>query len=172
MDQKTIEENPLAQKVCEKGTLAKYSMMTSYNYYCDNDLPNARKHFEDRLLRLVNTTFNPSRIPGLVNEINRTKKLWEGLDLLETQWNDYKQSNISNGYTFDFPAYACNPIPEIKILILNAANDFCTLAEKNYQEILDKKGYPSLTSSGLEKNSYVRCFQTKTMRIDQMDGRS
>ncbi len=139
VDQQTIEENALAKKVCEKGTLAKYSMMTSYNYYCMNDLTNAKKHFEDRLLRLVNTSFNPSRVPGLVNEINRTKVLWEGLELLDTEWSSFTETGKSNGYTFDFPKYTCNPIPEIKILLLQAANDFCGAGSEKFQLILDKQ---------------------------------
>ena len=93
---------------------------------------------------MVKTTFNPSRIPGLVNEINRTKKLGR-LDLLDTEWTSYVETGTSNGYQFELPSYTCNPIPEIKVLILQAVHDFCPLAEKNHQLILEKQGNTDLS---------------------------
>ena len=53
---KDLEEVKAARTVCEKGTLAKYTQMETYIYYCQGDIEKAQDVFENYVLMIVDKT--------------------------------------------------------------------------------------------------------------------
>ncbi len=130
-----LEENVMARKVCEKGTLSKYFMMITYDFYCKGELVKSRDQFTNRVLKLAKTSFNPGNVSGLPEDIKQFKKTFEGLTLLQKNWATFIESDKSPGYDFDLPLVACYPIPNMKVYILKATTDVCANGEEMLRKI-------------------------------------
>ncbi|MGH1334925.1 MAG: hypothetical protein ACRBFS_02280 [Aureispira sp.] len=130
-----VEAVPEAKKVCEKGTLAKYFYLTAHTYYCEANLEQARANFENRVLKLAKTSFNPDDVQGLSDEIEAMKKLWAGIDALNPAWDAYMKTDISPGFETTIPVFSCYTIPNIKACILRAAADFCGTGDEMLKQI-------------------------------------
>lgn len=131
-----LEQNLDAKTVCEKGTLCKYFYLKSYAYYCEGDLEKARYHFQNRVLKLAATTFDPKSVVGLNEEIESNKKLWAGIDELNLSWDAFINTSISPGFDPDLlPLVACYPIPTMKDYMLRAAADMCNTGAEMLNKI-------------------------------------
>ncbi|MFK7796004.1 MAG: hypothetical protein AB8E82_01020 [Aureispira sp.] len=130
-----VEAVPEAKKVCEKGTLAKYFYLTAHAYYCEANLEQARNNFENRVLKLAKTSFNPDDVQGLSEEIEAMKKLWAGIDAVNPAWEAYMQTDVSPGFDTEIPVFDCYTVPNIKACLLRAAADFCGTGDEMLQKI-------------------------------------
>ena len=130
-----VEAVPEAKKVCEKGTLAKYFYLTAHTYYCEANVEQARDQFENRVLKLAQTSFNPDDVQGLSDEIESMKQLWAGIDALNPAWSAYMQTGVSPGFETAIPVFSCYTVPNIKACILRAAADFCGTGDEMLQQI-------------------------------------
>lgn len=130
-----LEKNKLARRVCEKGTLAKYTFMETYGYYCNGEIYKAQKLFENYVLQIVDkTTLKVSDVEGLSDEILVFRKLFKATSKLETEWGKFMRTGKSNGFDLEVPIMECNSVPAIKAYILIAAEDMCTKS----MDMLDK----------------------------------
>ncbi len=130
-----VEAVPEAKKVCEKGTLAKYFYLTAHTYYCEANLEEARDNFENRVVKLAKTSFNPDDVQGLSDEIESMKQLWAGIDALNPAWSAYMQTDVSPGFETAIPVFSCYTVPNIKACILRAAADFCGTGDEMLKQI-------------------------------------
>ena len=130
-----LDGNEMATKVCEKGTLSKHFMMTTYDYYCKADLKNARDQFENRVLKLAKTSFNPAAVGGLKEDIDKFKKFFKGLTLLEKNWSTFIETDKSPGFDYDLPLIDCYPIPKMKAYMLKATTDVCQYGDEMLKKI-------------------------------------
>jgi hypothetical protein len=53
VDEADLDAAEMAIRVCEKGTLAKYSYMQAHTYYCQGDVKKSRDRFENYTLKLL-----------------------------------------------------------------------------------------------------------------------
>lgn len=132
---KDIAAVPEAKKVCEKGTLCKFFYMTSHAYYCEANLDDARNHFENRVLKLAKTSFDPKNVTGLNEEIERMKLVWAGIDKLAPVWSKFIETDQSPGFDTEIPVIACYTVPNIKVCLLRAAADLCGTGDEMLQKI-------------------------------------
>ncbi len=130
-----LESNEMAKKVCEKGTLSKYFLMTTYDYYCKADLDEARDHFENRVMKLAGTSFDPKSVGGMQDEINTFKKSFQGLTLLKKNWAKYIETDKSPGYDYELPLIECYPVPNMKAYMLQATVDVCKYGDEMLKKI-------------------------------------
>ncbi|RMG80543.1 MAG: hypothetical protein D6714_14435, partial [Bacteroidetes bacterium] len=115
-----------AKTVCEKGTLAKYFYMVAYQNYCDNNIPEAKDNFENRVLKLAErTSLRVSDIEGLEKEVADMKSLFIQLPKVGAAWKTFTTTGTSPGYDDNLPEYPCNPVPNIKACLLRGAADIC-----------------------------------------------
>lgn len=129
-------ENARGKAVCEKKTLAKYFQMTANAYYCNGELDKAKGHFENRVLKLAeSTTFKVADVTGLPEEVDRSKKIYSTLPKLDKAWATYMEDDKSSGFPDDMPIVECYPIPNMKIFLLRAAEDLCKYGPENYKKI-------------------------------------
>jgi hypothetical protein len=125
-----------AKSSCEKQTLAKYSYMTAYNHFCQGNIVRSKDIFENRTLRLAEkTSLRVQDVEGLAAEVSKMKTLFVNMADLDVAWKDYKETGISPGYEKNLPLFVCNPIPNMKVLILRGAVDICNLAPTMLEEI-------------------------------------
>ncbi|MDC0230982.1 hypothetical protein OAK19_03380 [Aureispira] len=115
---------PEARRVCEKGTLCKYFYLIARDYFCDNDIDNAREHF-NMVRKLIATTFDYNSVEGLSEDMEKTLLLWEGIDQLNSAWDTYVITGVSPGFNGELPTFDCNVLPNLKACILKATFDLC-----------------------------------------------
>lgn len=121
-----LEAVAAAKTSCEKSTLAKYSYMTAYAQFCQGNVPRSKDILENRTLKLTEkTTLRVEDVEGLAEEVSKMKSLFQDMDKLDVAWKKYVETGVSPGFDIELPLFACNPIPNMKALILNGALDFC-----------------------------------------------
>ncbi len=122
-----LEAVKTARSVCEKGTLAKYTIMETYALYCSGKVAEAQDIFENYVLQIVEkTSLKLSDINGLEKEVKTFKQLFKVLPQLNTAWASYIKTDKSDGFDAEVPTLACNNVPLIKKYMLIAASDICT----------------------------------------------
>jgi len=138
-----------AKKSCEKQTLAKYSYMTAYNHFCQGNIARAKDIFETRTLRLAEkTSLRVQDVEGLAGEVSKMKTLFVNMADLDVVWQEYKETGISPGYEKDLPLFACNPIPNMKVLLLQGATDICNLAPQMIEKIKELETQTGVAPAG------------------------
>lgn len=130
-----LDDVPLAIRVCEKGTLAKYSYMQTHTYYCQGKTDKARNRFENYTLKIVDkTSLKISDVEGLGPKVEEMRQVFKALTVLDKSWAAYMESDISEGFEEVLPEIDCYSIPSMKGYILIAAKDIC----KNGARMLKK----------------------------------
>ena len=121
-----LEEVSTARRVCEKGTLAKYTQMETYAYYCMGDVEKSKDIFENYVLQIVDkTNLKISDVNGLEDEVAVFRQLFKVLPVLNPAWAEFIKTDISQGFEMEVPVLDCNGVPAIKSYILIAAADIC-----------------------------------------------
>lgn len=125
-----------AVRVCEKGTLAKYTYMQSYGYYCSGNVAKAKDRFENYVLAIVDrTSLKISDVKGLSGEVENMRALFTAIGKLDVAWEKYLKTGKSDGFSTKIPVFECNKTPLIKAYILNGASDVCGQGEEMVQKI-------------------------------------
>lgn len=132
---KDIATVPEAKRVCEKGTLSKFFYMTAHAYYCEANLEESRNHFENRVLKLAKTSFDPKNVEGLNEEIEMMKLVWAGIDELAPVWSKFIETDQSSGFDTEIPVIDCYTVPNIKVCLLRAAADLCGTGDEMLKKI-------------------------------------
>jgi len=142
-----------ADKVCEKGTLAKFSYMLSYAHYCEGNMKEARNKFEKRVLKLVeHTTLKLTDVSGLEKGVEKTKKLYAGLTALDKAWKEYMETGESPGFDVELPLVKCNTTPSIKAYLLKATFALCDEGPEMLKKIQNlRKKHPQDLDKKLEE---------------------
>ncbi|MFN7118555.1 MAG: hypothetical protein ACK4TA_17285 [Saprospiraceae bacterium] len=131
-----IDAIAAAKTSCEKKTLAKYSFMTAYKHFCQGNVPRAKDIFENRTLQLTEkTTLRIDQVEGLAAEVATMKALFRDLAKLDLAWKKYVDTGVSPGFDIELPLFSCNPIPNMKALILNGALDLCNAAPAALEKV-------------------------------------
>ena len=121
-----LETVSTARRVCEKGTLAKYTQMETYAYYCMGDVEKAKDIFENYVLQIVDkTNLKISDVNGLEEEVAVFRQLFKVLPVLNPAWAEFVKTDVSQGFEMEVPVLDCNSVPAIKAYILRAAADIC-----------------------------------------------
>jgi hypothetical protein len=152
-----VEALSAASNICERGTLCKYFYIISYDYFCDLDLKNARTTFDSRVRKLTGTTFNPRNVEGLGEEVEKMDKFWVAMDEMTPAWEAYMQTNISPGMVADMPVFDCYVIPNMKVCLLKAAHDLCTIGEVMLKQLreLEQKSLQPIPDEITEKIAWL-----------------
>lgn len=130
-----LEKAAEASRVCEKGTLAKYSYMQAYAHYCNGDVEKARDKFENYTLKIVDkTSLKIGDVEGLEGEVNIMRQLFKDLKALDPAWEELVSTGQSPGFDRDIPVIECYTEPSIKEYILKGSVDVC----ENGSEMLEK----------------------------------
>jgi hypothetical protein len=125
-----------ALRVCEKGTLAKYTYMEAYAYYCSGSVDKAKDRFDTRVLAIVDrTSLEMSDVKGLSNEVKTMRSLITSVHKLDAAWDSFLRTGKSNGFSDEIPVFECNKTPLIKAYILEAASDVCGKGEAQLKKI-------------------------------------
>ncbi len=125
-----------AKTSCEKSTLAKYSYMTVFAHYCGGNISKAKDILENRTLRLTEkTSLRVEDVEGLAPEIAKMKSLFQNITKLETNWKNYMETGVSPGFNIELPLFPCNPIPNMKELVLKGAVDVCNSGPMTLEKI-------------------------------------
>lgn len=136
VSQAELEAVTAAKTVCEKGTLAKYSYMTAYYHFCQGDIQKSKDIFENRTLKLIEkTTLRIEDVEGLASEAAKMKSMFRDMVKLDAAWKTYVKTGVSPGFDIDLPLFACYPIPNMKVLVLNGVVDLCDSGPDNLEEI-------------------------------------
>ena len=121
-----LDAVPLAIRVCEKGTLAKYSYMQAHAYYCQGDTKKAHERFENYTIKIVDkTSLKVEDVEGLGPKVETFRKVFKALEILDYEWQNYMESGVSNGFDAELPEIGCYSIPSMKAYMLIAAKDIC-----------------------------------------------
>lgn len=121
-----LEAITAAKTSCEKRTLAKYSFMTAYYHFCQGEVSKSKNIFENRTLRLTEkTSLRVKDVEGLGPEVAKMKSLFQDMTKLDNAWKTYVTTGVSPGFDIELPLFPCNPIPNMKALVLNGVLDFC-----------------------------------------------
>lgn len=121
-----LAEMELAIRVCEKGTLAKYSYMQAHTYYCQGELKKARNRFENYTLKIVDkTSLKIEDVEGLGPKVETMRQVFKALDVLDKSWASYVETDVSKGFKEELPEMECYSIPSMKGYMLIAAEDVC-----------------------------------------------
>ncbi len=124
-----------AIRVCEKGTLAKFSYMQAYTHYCNGDVKKSQDRFENYTLKIVDkTSLKIEDVKGLKPEVETMRKVFKALKVLDKSWANYMETDVSEGFEEDLPEMECYSIPSMKAYVLIAAKDIC----KNGARMLKK----------------------------------
>jgi hypothetical protein len=76
-----------AIRVCEKGTLAKFSFMQAYAHYCNGDIEKATDRFENYTLKIVDkTTLRIESVQGLKPEVEKMRQVLKAVKMLDVAW--------------------------------------------------------------------------------------
>lgn len=130
-----LDDVPLAIRVCEKGTLAKFSYMQAHTYYCQGKTDKARERFENYTLKIVDkTSLKIEDVKGLGPKVEEMRQVFKALKILDKSWAAYIKTDISEGFEEELPEIDCYPIPSMKAYMLIAAQDVC----KNGARMLKK----------------------------------
>lgn len=141
-----------AKTSCEKKTLAKYSFMTAYAHFCQGNVPRAKDVFENRTLQLTEkTTLRVKDVEGLAPEVAKMKSMFQNLTKLDVAWKKYMDTGVSPGFDIELPVFPCNPMPNMKALILNAVLDVCNAGSAALEKIKQLQ-----EESGVAPNAEVR----------------
>ena len=136
VDQDKLEAVEAARTSCEKQTLAKYSYMSAYYHLCEGDIEQSRNIFENRTLKLAEkTTLRVKDVKGLAAEVKKMKTLYRNMSKLDVAWNSFVRTNKSPGFDLEIPLFNCNPIPNMKVLVLNGVRDLCDQGPRNLDKI-------------------------------------
>jgi hypothetical protein len=131
-----LDAAEMAIRVCEKGTLAKYSYMQAHTYYCQGDVAKARNKFENYTLKIVDkTSLRIDDVEGLKPEVDNMRQVFKALDVLDISWAEYIKSGVSKGYKENLPEMECYSIPSMRAYILIAAEDVCKYGAENLKKI-------------------------------------
>lgn len=147
-----------AKTVCEKGTLCKYFYITSMDYYCEGNLADSRKHFEDRVQKLAEkTSFKPSQVEGMVERVKLMKDIWAGMDKLDPAWKTLIETDKSPGFSTELPLIECYTIPNMKEYILRATADMCKVGAEMLKKIqaLQKTNTHDIPADVLDKIEWL-----------------
>lgn len=121
-----LAEVELAIRVCEKGTLAKYSYMQAHTYYCQGEVVKARNRFENFTLKIVDkTSLKIEDVEGLGPKVETMRQVFKALDVLDKSWASYIKTDVSKGFKEELPEMECYSIPSMKGYMLIAAEDVC-----------------------------------------------
>lgn len=146
-----LEAVSAAKTSCEKSTLAKYSYMTAYAQFCQGNVPRAKDIFENRTLQLTEkTTLRIKDVEGLAAEVARMKSLFQDMSKLDVAWKKYIDTGVSPGFEMELPLFPCNPIPNMKVLVLNGVLDVCNAAPVALEKIKQLQA-----ESGIAPNAEV-----------------
>lgn len=138
-----------AKTSCEKRTLAKYSYMTAYYHFCQGNIQRFKNIFETRTLRLAEkTSLRIEDVEGLASEVARMKSLFRVMAKLDVAWQSYMDTGVSNGFDQELPLFICNPLPNMKVMVLNGATDMCTMAPAMLEEIRKLEAESGVSPSG------------------------
>ncbi|MEZ4988577.1 MAG: hypothetical protein R2795_26740 [Saprospiraceae bacterium] len=100
--------------------------MTAHQHFCEGDVAKAKDVFENRTLRLTEkTTLRVSDVEGLGPEVARLKTLFQDMEKLDAAWKTYVSTGVSPGFDKELPLFPCNPIPNMKVLVLKGVLDLC-----------------------------------------------
>ncbi len=133
-----LESAKDAVRVCEKGTLAKYTFMEAYVNYCNGKVNKAQDRFENYVLQIVDrTSLEASDVKGLEKEMRVMRKVFAGLKALKPAWRKYVATGVSPGFTIEIPELQCNLVPNMKVALLQGAADVCTIGEDKLEDIED-----------------------------------
>jgi hypothetical protein len=125
-----------ALRVCDKGTLAKYTYMEAYGYYCSGDVHKATDRFDTRVLAIVDrTSLKMSDVNGLAGEVKNMRSLITAVHKLDDEWDNFIRTGKTRGFTSDIPVFDCNKTPLIKAYVLEAASDLCGKGEEQLKKI-------------------------------------
>ncbi len=125
-----------AKTNCEKKTLAKYSFMTAYAHFCQGNIPTSKDVFENRTLQLTEkTTLRVKDVEGLAPEVAKMKSMFQDMVKLDNAWKTYMKTGVSPGFGIELPLFSCNPVPNMKALVLKGAVDVCKLAPAMLEKI-------------------------------------
>lgn len=154
-----LEKAAEANRVCEKGTLAKYSYMQAYAHYCNGDVEKARDKFENFTLKIVDkTSLKIGDVKGLEGEVKVMRKLFKDLKTLDPAWDELVKTGVSPGFDRDIPVIECFVEPSIKEYILKGSVDVC----ENGSEMLEK-------IAALQEKSSQNLSATITKKIKWME---
>ena len=147
-----IEAVKGAKTSCEKQTLAKYSYMMAYYYYCQGEVSKSRNIFENRTLRLAEqTSLRVEDVEGLASRVAKMKSLFQNLSKLDMAWEAYTETGVSPGFDAELPVFICQPIPNMKEYILKGAADFCNAGPEMIDKIKKLQ-----TDSGVTPDRLIR----------------
>ncbi|MFT6147782.1 MAG: hypothetical protein ACJAUH_000461 [Saprospiraceae bacterium] len=136
VDEADLDAAEMAIRVCEKGTLAKYSYMQAHTYYCQGDVKKSRDRFENYTLKIVDkTSLRIDDVEGLKSEVENMRQIFKALDILDKSWTKYIETDVSNGFKEDLPEMDCYSIPSMKAYLLIAAEDVCKYGAENLKKI-------------------------------------
>ncbi|HMQ90305.1 MAG TPA: hypothetical protein PKB07_22045 [Flavilitoribacter sp.] len=131
-----LEAITAAKTSCEKQTLAKYSYMTAYDYFCKGDIAKSKDIFENRTLQLAEkTTLRIQDVDGLAPEVAKMKTMYLDMDKLDVAWKSYVKTGVSPGFDLELPLFPCNPVPKMKELVLKGVLDLCHLGPGTLEQI-------------------------------------
>jgi len=153
-----LEKVKTARQVCEKGTLAKYTQMETYIYYCQGDVEKAKDIFENYVLMVVDkTTLKSADVNGLDKELNTFRALFKVLPVLNKEWAAFMKSGESKGFDKAIPVLSCNVNPNIKGYLLEAASDLCNKGMEMLKKIkaLEAKSNGNIDKDVAEKIKWL-----------------
>ena len=149
-----------ALRVCDKGTLAKYTYMEAYGYYCSGNVAQATNRFDNRVLAIVDrTSLRMSDVNGLSGEVKNMRSLITAVHKLDDEWDNFIRTGKTRGFTTDIPVFDCNKTPLIKAYILEAASDLCGKGEDQLKKI-----------RRLQRSSNVQMDGELTARVKWLEG--
>lgn len=144
-----LEAVTAAQTSCEKSTLAKYSYMTAYYHFCRGDVAQSRDIFENRTLRLTEkTSLRVQDVEGLGAEVAAMKAMYQDMAQLDVAWNQYMRTGVSPGFDLELPLFPCNPIPNMKALVLRGVLDLCDKAPAALEKIKQLQAESGVAPTG------------------------
>ena len=125
-----------ALRVCDKGTLAKYTYMEAYGYYCSGSVDKAKNRFDTRVLAIVDrTSLKMSDVNGLTGEVKNMRSLITAVHKLDDEWDNFIRTGKTRGFTQEIPVFDCNKTPLVKAYVLEAASDLCGKGEDQLKKI-------------------------------------
>jgi len=84
------------------------------------------------------------------------KALFKDMAKLDVAWSSYVKTGVSPGFDIELPLIPCNPIPNMKELILKGAVDLCSTGQETFERIKELQAQSNVTPNkafkkGLEK---------------------
>lgn len=149
VSQEELEAVAGANTSCEKRTLAKYSYMTAYQHFCEGNISKSKDVFENRTLKLTEkTTLRVQDIEGLAAEVAKMKSMFKDMAKLDVAWKAYMKNGVSPGFDTELPLFRCNPVPNMKALVLQGALNICDSAPVTLEKIKKLEAESSVALNG------------------------